>query len=84
MDEVKRTSFVVLLAGLMGFMLGAAVFGYTALLIGISFLGHAQGGIHTDRTGLVFIGTLVCLGLGGVAGRKGAVHLAKSWHDRTT
>jgi hypothetical protein len=84
MDEVKRTSLVVLLAGLVGFVLGAAVLGYAALLIGISFLGHVQGGIHSEWTGVVLIGTLVCLGLGGMAGAKGAVRLAKSWHGQTT
>jgi hypothetical protein len=80
MGEAKRTSLVVLLAGLLGFALGAAMLGFAALSIGISFLGHAQGGIHSDWTLVVLFGTLVSFGLGGVAGAKGAVRLAKSWH----
>ncbi|GLR90494.1 hypothetical protein [Bradyrhizobium iriomotense] len=79
MVEVKRTSLVVLLAGLVGFAVGAAMLGYAALLIGISFLGHVQGGIHSDWTIVVLFGILVCFGLGGVAGAKGAVRRAKSW-----
>jgi hypothetical protein len=80
MGEVKRTSLVVLLAGVVGFALGAAMLGFAGLSIGMSFLGHVQGGIHSDWTLVVLFGTLVSFGLGGVAGAKGAVRLAKSWH----
>ena len=79
MGEVTRTSLIVLLAGLVGFAFGAAMLGFAALWIGISFLGHVQGGIHSDWTLVVLVGTLVGFGLGGVAGAKGAVRLAKSW-----
>ncbi len=82
MIEVKRTSLIVLLAGLMGFSLGAAILGFAALWIGISFLGHVRGGIHSDWTFVVLLGTLVCFGLGGVAGAKGAVGLVKYWHGK--
>jgi hypothetical protein len=75
-----RTSLVVLLAGLLGFALGAALLGFVALSIGISLLGRAKGGIHSDWTLAVLLETMVCIGLGGVAGAKGAVHLVRSWH----
>ena len=78
MGEV-RTSLVALLAGLVGFALGAAMLGFAALSIGVSFLGHVQGGIHSDWTLVVLLGTLVCIGLGGVAGARGFIRLAKSW-----
>ena len=81
MGEVKRTTLVVLLAGLVGFALGAAMLGFAGLWIGMSFLGYAQGGIHSDWTLVVLCGTLMCFGLGGVAGAKGAVRLTKSWRD---
>jgi len=81
MEEVKRTPLVVLLAGLAGFALGAAIFGFAALSIGISCLGHVQEGIHSDWTFVVLLGTLACIGVGGVAGSKAAVRLAKGWHD---
>jgi hypothetical protein len=79
MDEIKRTPLIVLLAGLVGFMLGAIILGYAALYIGFSLLRFAPGGIHSDWTSVVLIGTLVCVVLGGVAGAKGAVRLVKSW-----
>jgi len=41
---------VDLLAGLAGCLLGAAALGYAALAIGVSFLGHVPGGIHSDWT----------------------------------
>jgi hypothetical protein len=74
-----RTSLAALLAGLVGFALGAAMLGYAALSIGISLLGQAQGGIHSDWSVVVLFGTVVSFGLGGVAGAKGASDLAKSW-----
>jgi hypothetical protein len=76
-----RTSLAVLLSSLIGFTLGGAVLAFAALLIGMSLLARANGGIHSDWTLVVFFGTLVCFGLGGVAGAKGAVRLAKSWRD---
>ena len=79
MGEV-RPSLLVLLAGLVGFAVGAAMLGFAALSVGISFLGHVKGGIHSDWTPAVLLGTLVCFGLGGVAGAKEVVRLAKSWH----
>lgn len=79
MGEV-RTQLVVLLAGLVGFAVGAAMLGFAALSIGILFLGLVPGGIHGGNwTVLVLFGTLVGLGVGGVVGAKGAVRLAKSW-----
>lgn len=75
---IVRTSLVVLLAGLVGFALGAAMLAFAALSIGISFLGHVQGGIHSDWTLVVLIGTVACFGVGGVAGAKGATRLVKS------
>ena len=74
-----RTSLVDLLTALVGFALGAAILGYAALSIGMSLLGQAQGGIHSDWTVVVLFGTVVSFGLGGVAGANGAVRLAKSW-----
>jgi hypothetical protein len=79
MDEVKRTPLIVLLAGLVGFMFGATTLGYAALYVGFSLLRFARGGIHSDWTAVVLIGTLVCIVLGGVAGAKGAIRLVKSW-----
>jgi len=79
MGEVKRTSFLVLLAGLAGFVLGAAVLGYGALGVGMSLLSQAQGGIHSNWTYVVLVGTLVCVGLGGVVGGKWAARLVKPW-----
>jgi hypothetical protein len=58
-----RTSLVVLLAGLLGFALGAALLGFAALSIGISLLGRAKGGIHSDWTLAVLLETMVCIGL---------------------
>jgi hypothetical protein len=81
MREV-RTSLVVLLAGVVGFALGAAMLGFAALSIGFSFLRLVPGGIHSDWSIVVLFGILVCLGLGGLAGAKGAVRLAKSWHGQ--
>jgi hypothetical protein len=76
MGEV-RTSLVVLLAGLVGCMLGAALLGYAALAVGMSLLGHVQGGIHSDWSLVVLLAILVCAVAGGVAGAKGAVRLVK-------
>jgi hypothetical protein len=81
MGEAKRTSLIVLLAGLVGFVLGAAALGYGALWIGMSLLRYAPGGIHSDWTGLVLLGTLIGIVLGGVAGAKGAIRLTASRHD---
>lgn len=75
MGEVKRRSMAALLAGLVGFALGAATLGSAALSVGLSLLGHARGGIHSDWTLVVLFGTLVCSGLGGVAGAKAAARL---------
>jgi hypothetical protein len=79
MNEVKRTPLIVLLAGLLGFTSGAAILGFAALFLGISLLRFAPGGIHSDWTLLVLAGTLVCAGLGGVAGATASARLAKSW-----
>lgn len=79
MDEVKRTPLIVLLAGLVGFTFGSATLGYAALYVGFSLLRFAPGGIHSEWTGDVLIGFLVCIVLGGVAGAKGALRLVKSW-----
>ena len=68
-------------SGLLGFALGAATLGFAALWIGISFLGHAQGGIHSDWALVVFFAALVCFGVGGAAGAKGAIRLARSLRD---
>jgi hypothetical protein len=76
-----RTSLAVLLAGLVGFALGAAMLGFAALWFGILLLGYAPGGIHSGWTPAVFFGALVGFGLGGVAGAMGAVRLAKSWYS---
>ncbi|TWA97437.1 hypothetical protein [Bradyrhizobium stylosanthis] len=73
-----RTSLAALIAGLVGFALGAATLGFAALWIGISFLGHAPGGIHSDWALVVFSAALVFFGVGGAAGAKGAIRLAKS------
>ena len=53
--------------------------GYAALSIGMTLLGQAQGGIHSDWTVVVIFGIVLSFGLGGVAGATGAVRLAKSW-----
>jgi hypothetical protein len=74
MSEV-RTPLVVMLAGLVGFVLGAAMLGFAALSIGMSLLVHVRGGIHSDWTFVVLLGTLIGVGLGGVAGTKVAVRL---------
>jgi hypothetical protein len=81
MSDVKRTSLILLLARLVGFTLGGAVLGYAAMLIGTSFLGLVQGGIHSNWTLVVLIGILVCFALGGIAGAKGAARLVKSWRS---
>jgi hypothetical protein len=70
---------IVLLARLVGFTFGAASLGFAALFVGIELLRFAPGGIHSDWTLVVFVATLVCIGLGGVAGAKGAVRLARSF-----
>lgn len=72
---------IVVLAGLVGFTFGAAILGFAALFVGISLLRFAQGGIHSDWTFVVLVGTLVGIGLGGFAGAKGAVRLVKPWRD---
>jgi hypothetical protein len=74
---------VVLLGALVGFALGAAVLGYAALGIGFLFLSHVRGGIHSDWTIVVLFGTLICFGLGGVAGVRVAVRRIKSWRGQT-
>jgi hypothetical protein len=79
MDEVKRIPLMVLLAGLVGFMFGAATLGCAALYVGLSLLRFAPGGIHSEGAEAVLIGTLVCIVLGGVAGAMGATRLVKSW-----
>jgi len=73
-----KSSLVVLLAGLIGFALGAATLGFAALWIGITLLGHVQGGIHSDWALVVFFAALLCFAAGGTTGAKGAVRLAKS------
>ena len=75
-----RTSPVAVVAGLVGFIVGATLLGFAALWIGISFLGHVRGGIHSDWALAVLFGGLVCFGVGGAAGAKGAVRLARSLH----
>jgi hypothetical protein len=80
MGEAPRTSTVVQLAALVGFALGAAGLGYAALVIGFLFLGHlVPGGIHSDWTIVVMLGSLICFVLGGVAGAIAAIRLVKSW-----
>jgi hypothetical protein len=54
--------------------------GYSAMFIGFSFLAHLPAGIHSGWAPVVLFGTLLCFGLGGVAGAIGAVRLAKSWY----
>jgi hypothetical protein len=76
--EYERTSLPVLLAGLVGSVAGAAALGYAALWIGVSLLGHASGGIHSDWTLVVLLAILVCAVAGGIAGAKGAARLVKS------
>jgi hypothetical protein len=74
--EVKRTRFVILLAGLVGFALGAAMLAYLAMVIGISLLGLTRAGIHSDWALAVLFAVPVCFVLGGIVGAKGAVRLA--------
>jgi hypothetical protein len=74
-----RTSFVVLLTGLVGFVLGAAIAGYAAMWIGVLFLSRVPGGIHSDWTLVVLFGIVAGIGLGGTAGTKAALRLARSW-----
>ena len=83
MSGVRRL-LVVLLAGLVGFALGAAVLGFVAWSIGMLFLGIVPGGLHSDWSLLVLFGTLVGFGVGGVAGAIGAIRLAKSWYRSTS
>jgi len=77
----ERTSFAVLLAALVGFAIGAGGLGFAALSVGFSFLAHARGGIHSDWAYAVFLGTLLCSGLGGVLAARAAVGLVKSWQS---
>ena len=77
----ERTSLTGLLFWLIGFALGGAIAAFAALLIGMSFLVHTPGGIHSDWTPLVLFGTLACFVVGGIAGAQGAVRLAKSRLD---
>lgn len=79
-----RTSPPVLLSGFMGFALGGAILAFAELLIGTSLLAHADGGVHSDWTIVVFFGALACFGVGGVAGARGALRLVKSRIDRKT
>jgi hypothetical protein len=79
MSERER-SLVVLLAGFIGFALGAAMSGFVAASIGMSLLGHAQAGIHSDWTLVVLLGTLIAIILGGVTGAEAAGRLVVSWH----
>ena len=78
MEDVKRRSPVVLLAGMAGFALGAVVLGYAAMWIGISLLGQTGAGIHSDWAMAVLFGILAGFGLGGFAGAKAAISLARS------
>src|SRR5262252_6874166 len=50
-DEVKRTSLIVLLAGLFGLMFGATPIGYAAQYLGFSLLRFAAGVFTSDWTG---------------------------------
>ena len=77
---MKQSSLVLLLAGLVGFVLGAAMLGYAAWAIGMFFLSHMPAGIHSDWAIIVIFGTLMSFALGGVAGAAGAMRFAKSWH----
>lgn len=77
----ERTSFVVFLAALVGFAIGASALGFVALSIGFSFLGQVSGGIHSDWTPVVLLGALVCSGLGGVLAARAAVGLVRSWQS---
>ena len=70
---------VVVLAGFVGCALGAIALGFAAMWIGMSLLSQARGGIHSDWTMVVLFGALLGLGLGGFAGAKAAVGLAKAW-----
>ena len=78
---MEQSSFVLVLASLVGFALGAAMLGYAAWLIGMLFLSHVAAGIHSDWTIVVLFGTLVCFGLGGVAGAVGTLRLVESWQS---
>jgi hypothetical protein len=82
MEEATRASMVALLAALVGFALGAVMLGYAALGIGFLFLSHVPAGIHSDWSIVVAFGTLICFGLGGVAGARAAVRLVKSWRGQ--
>lgn len=66
------------LSGLTGFVLGGAIGAFAALLIGMSFLARADGGIHGDLTPVVFVGALACFGAGGAAGAIGASRLSNA------
>jgi hypothetical protein len=74
----ERTSLIPLLAGLTGFVAGAATLGYAALWIGVSLLKHVPGGIHSDWTPVFLLAILVCTVTGGVVGAKAATRLVKS------
>jgi hypothetical protein len=76
-----RTSFTELLLGVTGFLLGGAISAFVAQFIAMSFLARAAGGIHSDWTPVVMLGTLACIVIGGIAGAIGAVRLAKSRRD---
>jgi len=80
MEEANRTSWVVRLAGLVGFVLGAAMLGYAGILIGMLALSQAAAGIHSDGALLAILVVPLCSAVGGgVAGAKAAVRLAKFW-----
>jgi hypothetical protein len=83
MDEVKRTSLMVLLAGLVGFAFGATALAYAAMFVGFFLLSFGPGGLHSDWAIFVLLGTLACFVLGGVAGAKAAVRLVKWWRSGT-
>jgi hypothetical protein len=71
---------IVLLARLVGLTVGATVFGFVALEIGLALLSVAPGGIHgSANVLLLFFGVLLSVVLGGVAGAKGAIRLVESW-----
>ena len=73
---------IALLARLIGFTVGATVLGFVALEVGLALLSVAPGGIHgTGNVLSLLFGILVCVLLGGVAGAKGAIRLAKCWRS---
>lgn len=83
MEEANRTSWVVRLAGLVGFAFGAAMLGYAGILIGILAVNEAPGSIHGGGAILPLLLVPVCLAVGGgVAGAKAAVRLAKYWRGQ--